>query len=370
MRAPRPLHGPIFHSARPLALLFAALMILARLPTQLSAQEGEPPPPGTPMYTLHVYTNLVQLPTLVLNDDLKPLPLLNKDQFTLSLDGGPVFRPTQIHLEGDDPIVMAIMLDASGTEDDLIRKAPAAIASLSSHALTPHDRVALFAFDCSIVAYPKLLDPDPVKLRAALDDLLKTTGLHGPKSSRANCYHNAQVWNFMTVVVNALTKFSGRRAIVAITDGFDKNSKVSRADLQQFAVNFSATIFDIDSNNRVHNPIETLAIHNANADLQILTSGTGGLVFPTSSDDFASTLQRIVALLRSRYIIEFPRPSNSTVGTHIVEVKVPKRNAVIRSAGVSVPMPGDKELHDPDNVPSDPTRTPTQGNRKPPTHPH
>src|SRR5579859_6538090 len=101
MRASRNVPGPFFRSTRTLVTLLATWTLLACLPAQLYAQEGEPPPPGTPMYTLHVYTNLVQLPTLVLNDELKPLPLLNKDQFTLSLDGGPVFRPTQIHLEGD-----------------------------------------------------------------------------------------------------------------------------------------------------------------------------------------------------------------------------------------------------------------------------
>jgi len=314
------------------------------------------------MYTLHVYTNLVQVPTLVLNQDMKPLPLLTKEQFTLSLDSGPKFRPTQIHLEGDDPIVMGFLLDTSGSEEDLIRSASAAIASLATHALKPRDRIAIFAFDCSVVASPRLLDPNPADLRAATEDLLKTTSMHGRKNS--DCYHTGQVWSYMASVVNALSKFPGRRVVVAVTDAFDNKSKVTRAEVQEFATNLSTSIFTVDYDRRVHNPIDDIRNRASRMDVQLITGGTGGLILPTTPTTFADTLKNIVTLLRGRYIIEFPRPSNTSTGTHIIDVKVPKKDAVVLSAGVSVPLPSDKELNDPDNVPSDPTRAPTVGTQK------
>lgn len=67
MRALHPVLGPRTRSVRLLTLQLIAWTILACLATQTYAQQDGPPPPGTPMYTLHVYTNLVQVPTLVLN---------------------------------------------------------------------------------------------------------------------------------------------------------------------------------------------------------------------------------------------------------------------------------------------------------------
>ncbi len=362
MRAPHPVLGPHTRSVRLLTLQWTAWTILACLATQIYAQQDGPPPPGTPMYTLHVYTNLVQVPTLVLNQDMKPLPPLTKDQFAITIDSGPKFRPTQIHLEGDDPIVIGFLLDTSGSEDDLMSSASAAIAALATHALKPRDRIAIFAFDCSIVASPRLLGPDPANLRAAIEDLLKTTSMHGRKKS--DCYHSAQVWSYMASAVNALSKFPGRRVVVAVTDAFDNKSQITRAQLQEFATNLSTSIFTVDYDRRVHNPIDYVRARATQTDLQSITSGTGGLILQTTPTTFADTLKNIVTLLRGRYIIEFPRPSNTSTGMHIIDVKVPKKDAVVLSAGVSVPMPGDKELNDPDNVPSDPARAPTIGNQK------
>src|ERR1700690_3084897 len=61
--------------------------------------------------TLHVYTNLVQVPTLVLNRNGRPPAPIAEDRFFVSVDGGPKFRVTHARLEGDDPISLAIVLD-------------------------------------------------------------------------------------------------------------------------------------------------------------------------------------------------------------------------------------------------------------------
>ena len=97
---------------------------------------------------------------------------------------------------------------------------------------------------------------------------------------------------------------------------------------------------------------------------------SGGIV--TRMDERGSlqeTLQKFVQMVRQRYIVEFPRPSNSTAGKHDMQVKVGKDDYLIRTAGVSVPIPDAALLNDPTTVPSDPSRTPEQGPRKPVTKP-
>src|ERR1700761_5389946 len=64
-------------------------------------------------FTLHAYTNLVQIPTLVLGKDLTQLPRIDEGRFFVSLDGGRKLRVTHARLEGDDPIALTILLDVS-----------------------------------------------------------------------------------------------------------------------------------------------------------------------------------------------------------------------------------------------------------------
>ena len=67
------------------------------------AQEGA----GGP-YTLHVYTDLLQIPTVALTRLHGSYRELTAQRFTISLDSGPGFHPTHIRSEGDDPVSLAI----------------------------------------------------------------------------------------------------------------------------------------------------------------------------------------------------------------------------------------------------------------------
>jgi hypothetical protein len=88
-------------------------------------------------------------------------------------------------------------------------------------------------------------------------------------------------------------------------------------------------------------------------------------------------LKDFVAMLRERYIVEFPRPTKSLPGGHAealpgehdMEVRIAKGKYFIRPAGISVPIPDAAVLADPATVPSDPSLTPQPGTRKPLTQP-
>jgi hypothetical protein len=69
----------------------------------------------TPVAVFHAYTNLIQVPVLVLNSDHKPLPPIAEKKFAVSLDGGPAFTPTHVRAEGEDPITLSILLEVGGS---------------------------------------------------------------------------------------------------------------------------------------------------------------------------------------------------------------------------------------------------------------
>jgi len=91
---------------------------------------------------------------------------------------------------------------------------------------------------------------------------------------------------------------------------------------------------------------------------------SGGMIFPSNGRDVAETLQRFTKTVRERYIVEFPRPFNSTVGEHVLLVTIDKMDAFIRPAGIAVPMADPAVLADPMTVPADPSRAPVEGTRR------
>ena len=96
---------------------------------------------------------------------------------------------------------------------------------------------------------------------------------------------------------------------------------------------------------------------------------SGGIVTTMSErKSLQQTLKEFVKMVRQRYIVEFPRPANSTSGKHTMNVQIANGNYFVRPAGISVPIPDPALLADPTTVPSDPSRTPVQGTRKPLAH--
>ena len=65
--------------------------------------------------TLHVYTNLIQIPTLVLGPSLESIKKpIAENRFSVSIDDGPWFPAIHVRPEGDDPIALSILLDVNG----------------------------------------------------------------------------------------------------------------------------------------------------------------------------------------------------------------------------------------------------------------
>jgi hypothetical protein len=64
-----------------------------------STDTGQPP-----ITTFHVYTNLEQIPVLVLTPDHQRMRPLDTSRFRVRIDSGPFFIPKYVRQEGDDPI--------------------------------------------------------------------------------------------------------------------------------------------------------------------------------------------------------------------------------------------------------------------------
>jgi len=318
-------------------------------------------------HTLHVYVNTIQIPVLVLEPDGERLKqLIAADRFSVSLDSGPWFRATHVRPEGEDPISLAIVLDTSGYTAELMPKMSAAIADLASESLHAQDRVSIYAMDCALIHAVSGIPADRARLRQAVDSALGSSAILKKGSHATACEQEGHLWDTLLYVTSELGKEPGRRVILAITDGRDRGSRQGWNELRYYAQANGVAVFGVTwISELLERYYAAWRGHSENV-FNSVCQLTGGIVQRTTEENFGETLKRFLVMVRERYIIEFPRPYNSTAGSHGLLVRIDKgdRNFFIRAAGISVPIADAATRADPNTVPEDPTRTPEQGKRK------
>jgi hypothetical protein len=319
----------------------------------------------TPVFTLKVYANLVQVPTLVLDHDQQPLPRIDFGQFRVSLDAGKAFAPTRVRMEGEDPIDLAIVLDVSGSQRHLIQDFAEAAAKMASSSLHVQDHVSIYALNCNLVrsVYGGLANPELV--RRSVGIALTAPALNKSDTPNTSC-KKIYLWGSLASVVKDMSNAGGRRVILAVTDGRDDGSTVTWSDLHEFAGRQGVAIFGMsDGWNYALNPWSR---DHPDA-FRSLCESTGGLVLHAGNRDLLKILDQWVRLVRGRYVVEFPRPQRLGSGHHDIEISVKKDGmAFVSIAGVSVSLPDPRITTDPNYVPSEAGADIPVGTRRPLSH--
>jgi hypothetical protein len=329
----------------------------------LAAQQ-QPTSQEEPIHTLHVYTDLVQVPTLVLGRNREPLktPIPEKS-FSVSIDYGPWFRVTHVRPEGNDPISLAILLDTSGAAADLMPTINDAIAALAPTSLSARDHISIYVMDCALTrSLNDLSVVSAATLKLGVDLALRPWMI---RQHAATCKQSVHLWDAMGYITNELYKLPGRRVMLVVTDGRDGGSARLWNEVRTFTQATGVAVFGL-TNTAVTSAWNQSVLwhHNEANAFQTICELSGGMFMATSPDSIGKTLEQSIARLRGRYIVEFPRPSNSTKGEHDMRIRIAKGgNDFIRPSGISVPMPDPALLADPTTIPSDPSHAPEQGQR-------
>jgi hypothetical protein len=349
---------------------------------------------GGPTPTLHVYENLLQASVLVLqpNRDRIGKPIA-AERFSVSLDAGPWFPATHVRREGDDPISLSILLDVGGDGGLLMPMMAGAIAGLAPGSLQPQDRVSVYALDCSLVKAASDVPADSAGLKQAVDEGLSSwtarSSKKRAKGAESDCKKPEYLWDALAELTDGLHKLPGRRVILVMSDGEDKGSAHTwnqvRAEAQVAGVaifglkytpdpevvNSTSTENRFGSGDRFGmstdaapatdtKPAVTLDSENPFLNLCELTGGTVRLTSPKKVE---KKLQEFTVMVRQRYVVEFPRPTNGQVGMHGLSVRISKGDYFISSAGITFALMDPAVLADPTTVASDPSKAPTMGSR-------
>jgi len=169
--------------------------------------------------TLHVYTNLVQIPTLVLTANRDPVTKpIDPSRFSVSIDSGPWFRATHVRQEGEDPISLSILLDLSGDTAQLVPKIGVALANLAPLSLHAQDRVSIYALSCGLV---RSLNDAPAgieTLKKGVDEAVQPWMQRKGDKHAKNCEQEVPLWDALAKVAARMKDSPGRRVILAVSD--------------------------------------------------------------------------------------------------------------------------------------------------------
>lgn len=332
-------------------------------------------------YTLHAYTDLLQVPTLVLTQLHGTYLGLTSQSFSLSLDKGPKFHPTKVRLEGDDSITLAILFDLTTDDSSMFASFAKAMSELPPGVLSARDYVSVYAYDCELVRTTEDKPATPDQLRASMQKVLTEGQEKARNGATQPCSSEKRLYDVVARVAQDIGDSPGRRVVLVISDGTDRHSLNNNwSNVARFAGSKSITIFGIrpvakQTEIGLYDPFNEPGAHGwwtmTDADpFGMLCGSSGGLVLAVNkgANGMTGQIRRVITMLRDRYILEFPRPLNGGPGLYSIKVTTNDPKAFIRPAGVAFP-PRTRNPELPEGtLPEDQSKMPVVGS-KPPDQP-
>jgi Ca-activated chloride channel family protein len=265
-------------------------------------------------------TELVTVPCTVVDSHGAPVPDLTRDDFRL-FDNDVPRVITQFWLDTDQPITLAVLLDASQSQRAEFDEHRRTAADLLRRILRPGDRSFLVAIDEDIRLWSDLdsatgpIFGDPCPKQASNAPGVRPTSICG----------GSPIWNAVYDTARLkLRPLTGAKAILLLTDGFDTGSthtfaqaiaEAQRADTAVYAIQYPGALGSRYA-----------------PDLFRLVSGTAGASFPPPVGNYDSIVTRLETDLRHRYVLAFhPEKLNFNKPQHDLRVEVTRPNLNVRA---------------------------------------
>jgi hypothetical protein len=387
-RSPHRSSRPALSCAVPILFTLSAAVGLAQANTAATPSPAASPAADSTA-TLRVYSNLKQVPVLVLSHNYERMKPMDPAGFRLSLDSGPRFRPTYVRREGDDPISLAILIDQTKPDNELLPSLIKAIAALPPDFLHSQDRVSIYAIDCTLIrtTYETTANPtvladgvrramSPWQIRQTQNEELKKEKKIPPPPCRVAL----PLWDSMAEVLKDLDQQPGRRVLLAITDGKDTGSRTIWKDVMVHAQIRSEAVFGLlptpttviklsesfkrDETAEIRH-IESPSFGGPEDKFEQICVNSGGIPLQATEHTTLFRLKEFTQMLRERYILEFPRGTNEEAGVHTIAVTYKKKsNLYIATTGITVPIASEDERESTKTLQPNPSRAPTLGSRK------
>jgi Ca-activated chloride channel family protein len=256
---------------------------------------------------IRVNVNLVSVLASVLDEHNRPSPDLPIEAFQLFEEG--VRQKIEIfESETQQPLDLALMIDASLSAHKEISFEQEAAAHFIRQVLRPSDRLAVFAFDENVTQVAAFSDK-VAPLQEAVRKIPPGAG--------------TSIYDAVLLASHALEKRGEdrRRVIVMVTDAGETTSRSDFDAARKGAVRSGALLYTI-----VIRPVKSESGRNTAGEhaLETMTDATGGAMFyPDSPRELDIIFDRIDRELRTQYrLAYYPNPRGPADTYRSIEVKV------------------------------------------------
>ena len=325
--------------------LLPALALAALAPFSLSQQSSEPaqsqqPADQNPSETLKVNVNVVQLFFNVKDKHGALIPNLTKDDFEISEDGKPQ-TVKYFAAESNLPLTLGMMIDASGSQRNVIDMEKEVGGAFLKQILTDKDEAFVISFDITVDLLQDFTR-DTRRLQTALNKAkvnvdYTSGGIPGMGGGPVPTQNAPGTLLYDAVYLSAhdmLAKEVGRKAMILLTDGQDEGSRLKLRDAIEAAQKADAIIYVLLCADRGF--YGGFGGYSGEGDMRKLTEQTGGRVINVGNkfDKLKEAFDQIAAELRSQYNIGYVPTNLKLDGTYRkLEIKNKQGHKIQARAG-------------------------------------
>jgi len=324
--------------------LLPALALAALAPFTLSQQSSQPaqsqqPADQNPSETLKVNVNVVQLFFNVKDKHGALIPNLTKDDFEIAEDGKSQ-TIKYFAAESNLPLTLGIMIDASGSQRNVIEMEKEVGGAFLKQILTDKDEAFVISFDITVDLLQDFTR-DTRRLQAALNKAkvnvdYTSGGIPGMGGGPVPTQNAPGTLLYDAVYLSAhdmLSKEVGRKAMILLTDGQDEGSRLKLRDAIEAAQKADAIVYVLLCADRgFYGGIG----YSGEGDMRKLTEQTGGRVINVGNkfDKLREAFDQIAAELRSQYNIGYVPTNLKLDGTYRkLEIKSKQNYKIQARAG-------------------------------------
>ena len=275
----------------------------------MNADEGED--------VLRVTSNLVPVPTTVVDSRGVAITNLNLEDFELRVDGQ-VNAISDIS-RAETPVRMAMLFDNSGSLSASREFEKRAAIRFFQNVMRPVDEAAVYSISTE-VTLARPMTNNVRLLQQTIDSFGKPEGA-------------TSLYDGVFAALHYLKPFTGRRVIVIVSDGRDTTSRTDH--------DFDATLQRLLGDDCQIYVVQTGLYDNANVRdlaaerrMEQFAAQTGGAVYiPKTVEDLDSAFAQIAADLAQQYILSYYPPEDKRDGRyHQIAVRMKtKTNVRIRA---------------------------------------
>jgi VWFA-related protein len=311
-----------FLCATVLVALLASSFVCAQQPaspaaaTPQTSQDQKSEDSQQPTETLKVNVNVVQLFFNVKDKHGMLIPNLTKNDFDIAEDGTPQ-TVKYFTAESNLPLTIGMMIDASGSQRNVIDMEKEVGGAFLRQILTDKDESFVISFDITVDLLQDFTR-DVHRLQAALNKAkvnvdYSSGGIPGmgggPVPQRGNSPGTLLYDAVYLSAHDMLSKEVGRKAMILLTDGQDEGSRLKIQDAIEASQKADAIVYVLLCADR---GFYGGFGYSGESEMRKLTEQTGGRVINVGNkfDKLRDAFDQIAAELRSQYNIGYT-PTNA-----------------------------------------------------------